>query len=293
MNRPRDRIAFGMRDVCLGLALLLVGAAPALSATITLTLPNLEGAAGKEVAVPISVTGAKGLSALYVRVTYDPAVLEVVKDASDPDKAITKGKILPENALFRIYTTSIPGYKGDGDKLVPGDPIPVKPGGLPLVFAGGTNKQKKEYYSVQEDGTLATIRFRVIGEPGKKSPLGFESAEAFQSDDMAMLVKTEPGELIVTRGIPSLWIAIAVGIVVLLFLMFLVLRRRTPQQSSSASAAMGGGAGHGGQIPVFQPESATFQYRCTKCGGTLTLPVIFAGKQIKCSACGTTQAAMP
>ncbi len=276
------RRAWPRGHACVALVLLLVGAAPARSATVTLSVPRLEAATGTEVEVPILVKGAKGMSALQARLTYDPAVLEVVKDAADPDKAVTKGKILPDNAIFKVYTTTIPVHNGDA--------VPVKPGGLPIVFVGGTNKEKKEYFAVQEDGTLATIRFRVIGQGGQTTPLALDRVQAFQSNDMDMIVKTEPGEVSVRAAIPWLWIAVGAGALLLLLLLLAVGRRK---QQPQAPLAYAGAAPQGAGVPVFQPEGATFQYQCTKCGGTLKLPVLLAGKQVQCSACGTTQVAVP
>ena len=209
-----------MTICCLAAMIVLLCTTGARAAAVTLSLPKLEVKAGQEVEVPITVKGAKGLSALQMRLTYDPAVLEVVRTDDDPDAGITMGKILPENASFKVYTSTIPAYGSEA--------VAVTPGRLPIVFAGGTNKQKKEYYAVEDDGTLLSIRFRVTGNAGQKTTLKLEEIKAFASNDMDMLVKTTPGEVTIT-GAPLPWLWIAVALVVgLLLLIVLLSRRRRP-----------------------------------------------------------------
>jgi hypothetical protein len=129
---------------CLALALALGGADGACAATVTLSIAKLDATAGHEVDVPITVKDAKGMGALQMLLTYDPAVLEVVRDAAAPDKTFAKGKILPDNALTKVFTDT--------------------PGRLPIVFVGGADpKKRNEYHAVEEDGTLLTIHFRVAG----------------------------------------------------------------------------------------------------------------------------------
>ncbi|MBI1372812.1 MAG: hypothetical protein GC159_08635 [Phycisphaera sp.] len=175
------------------------------SAAVTLSLPTLESNAGQSVDVPIAIKGAKGVSAMQALLTYDPAVLEVVTDAQDPDRTMTRGDVLPDNAILKLFTET--------------------PGRLPLLFLGGANANDKAIHAITGDGTLATVHFKVKGAGGQKTALALEKIEAFQVNDMDLLARAEPGALTVRIEIPWLWIGVAGG-VLLLLLLIMTLRRR-------------------------------------------------------------------
>jgi Ni,Fe-hydrogenase III small subunit len=198
---------------CLALTLVLASAATARPATVILSVPKLQAGSGQEVDVPITVKNARGMSALQMRLVYDPAVLEVVNDPDNPDRSIIKGTVVPDNAAatIRVYREV--------------------PGKMPILFLGGADPVQKKIFAIeQEDGTLVTIRFRVIGEAGTTTPLTLEKALAFQTSDVDMLVKTEAGELTVTTPIPWLWILIGAGVVFLLIVIILFAARRKKSQ---------------------------------------------------------------
>jgi len=63
---------------------------------------------------------------------------------------------------------------------------------------------------IQGDGTLAIVRFEVIGSSGQSSALNLEKAEAWEiTSYMPVLVTTEPGQVTVGGG-SSLWLLVAV-----------------------------------------------------------------------------------
>lgn len=195
--------------VGVALFVLAAGSGTADAAGVTFSLPTMEVKPGQEFDVPITVKGVKGMSALQLLLTYDPAVLEVVA-SDDPDKTFTRGKILPDRAIMTVYTEP--------------------PGRLPILYMGGADEVKKQMFAVEEDGVLVTVRFKAIGQPGQKTALAIEKAQAFQLSDMDMLVKTEAGEVTIAAApseLPWLWIAIGIG-VLLLLLMALMMRRKRP-----------------------------------------------------------------
>lgn len=198
------RRAKGPLPVVMALGLLCLCAGTA-GAAVTLSVPKLQAHHGQEIEVPITVKGGKGMSALQVRLTYDSAMLEVVQDSNDPDKAVARGKILPDKAIAKVYTET--------------------PGRLPILFLGGADPKAKTIFAVEEDGTLLTIRFRVIGPAGQKSALALEKAQAFAANDMDMIVMTEPGEIAIGSAVPWLWIAIGAGALVLLLVVIMAARR--------------------------------------------------------------------
>lgn len=198
----------------LSIALWFAGTSLASAAPVTLSLPTIEAKPGDVIELPISAKGAKGMSGLQMLLTFDPAVLEVVV-SDDAEKTFSKGKILPERAIARVATED------------------MTPGRLPIVFVGGVDEAKKQMFAVEEDGVLLTVRFRVIGQSGQKAALAIEKAEAFQLNDMDMLVKTEAGEvavIAVSNEFPWLWIAIGIGVLALLLLLVLMTRRKRPAQ---------------------------------------------------------------
>jgi hypothetical protein len=260
------------------LAAVLMSSTTALAGTVTLSVPNVEAQPGQEVEVAVAVKGAKGMRAFQLVLTYDPAVLEVVKDA-DASRAVTRGKILPENSLLNVYTTSIPPPVGSDGKSS-GEPTAVKPGRIPVLFLGAGDASKKTIQALEDDGTLLTIRFRVVGQPGVKSPLALERAEAFQGDGLSMLVKTEPGELTVVSGsaFQTWWLLLLIPVALLFLLLALMMRRkRSP--------------GRGEPELVALPLDSSARHTCVKCKRVITIPPSMAGQPFKCPACGTAQMA--
>lgn len=247
----------------LTLAALVAGVGIACAAPVTLSIPTLEAKPGQEIEVPITVKGAKGMSALQMLLTYDPAVIEVVKDGEDPDKAITKGKILPGNAITKVFTTT--------------------PGRLPILFLGGADPTKKAIYAVEEDGTLLTIRFRVVGQANQKTGLTIEKAEAFQSNDMDMAVKTEAGELTVRSEFPWWWLLL----IPVALLLLLIVRRVTRKQSPAVGVRRSDGEPDLVAVPLDEP----IRHACVNCGRMIQVPPSLVGKGFKCPGCGTPQPA--
>jgi hypothetical protein len=255
-----SQVALMANSIALVLMLGLGGASAARAATVTLNLPKVQGKSGETVEVPIGLKDAKGMSAFQAVMVYDPAVLELVSEGGNVEKAFSKGKALPENALTHVAAGSA--------------------GRLAIVFVGGADAAKKTMFSVQEDGTLGTLKFRVIGKSGQKSALSLEKAEAFGLNDMDMLVRSEAGEVGVVGGLPFEWWWIALGVGVLIVL-WLLMRRKEPARQTVAR----GGEPELVAVPLDEPMKHT----CVKCGRVIAVPAGLVGKGFRCPGCGTAQ----
>jgi hypothetical protein len=120
----------------------------------------------------------------------------------------------------------------------------ARPGrlGVALVDEGG----------IQGDGTLFTVQFQVIGQPGSKSSLQIDIARAWYlpnqqgvSPAMQQLVETKVnatgGELTVAAGWP-LWLiaAVAAAVIVLLLILLGATRRRSAAPAAGTASALTG-----------------------------------------------------
>lgn len=239
---------------------------------------KVEGAAGAEVRVKISVkgakdlTGVKRLSGLRMRLDYDSALLTLRK--KDP---VEKGKALPD--AFVIHSVD---EKAD-------------PGKLGIVVMCKFKTDSKELASVEQDGELLVVVFMVNdgAAVGKKSPLTLHNIRANDSDEPPYEIgaSAEDGEFTVTgpaAAFPWLWIAIGAGVVLLLILLVLLANRGGRKEQPVAVAAA-----QGNVPPRFHPQATTFTHTCVKCSGAIQLPTAMIGQSIQCGACGTTQIAGP
>ena len=170
---------------------------------LTVAVGNITAAAGKEIDVPITITGGKNLGALELVLTYDPAILEA--------KSAERGS-LTSNASMEYFVNP------------PDDKAGANPSGRMGVALASQD-------AVDGDGQAVVTHFVVKGQAGQKSALRLESVRAFDGNHLDFLVTTTAGEFTVGGGWPWWWIAVAVG-AVLLLLMLLKVSRRRPAQSS-------------------------------------------------------------
>jgi hypothetical protein len=275
------------RQAALGLLILTAAAFdPSIARGATLTISvdkNVEGAAGAEVKVTISVKGAKDLSDVKrlsgaeLRLNYDPALLTLRKK-----EPVEKGKVLPKAMVSHSVDE-----KAD-------------PGKLGIVFmCDRKSVDSKELASVEQDGELLVVTF-VVNDGvtvGKKGPLKLDQIRAVDSDEPPYDISVDPeeGQFTVTgpaAAFPWLWILIGAGVVLLLILL-VVLAKRGGQKDKPVAAVTAQGTVQGTVPPRFSPQATTFTHTCVKCGGAIQLPSAMIGQSFQCGACGTTQIAGP
>jgi Cohesin domain len=247
---------------CLALAVFALDAGRIRAARVVVAAGHVEGAPGKEVAVPITLKGvkeAKGVRGMSIRLNYDPAILTF--------KAVNEGPLLTR-AIVR---------KDIDEK--------ADPGKLAFGFLCDTKTPaSKEFTSVQEDGVVLTVSFLVNDKAtiGQKSALVLDNYRVIDTAEppFELPVSTEEGAFIVTGpAFPWIWILIGSGILVFVVLLIALLAGRKKQQPAAA-------------LPSFAPDpAATFAHTCIQCGGVIQLPRAMAGQAFQCSACGKTQTA--
>jgi hypothetical protein len=182
---------------------LVANAVPAAAATMTLQLGTIEARSGGTITVPVQGVEVPGIGALHVELLYDSTVLT-------PD-TVSRGTLAGSNVLVDSNLTT-------AGRVVIG-----------LVSLD----------SIQGDGPLATVKFKVIGAAGTSSPLTLENSKAWESTSHAeVLVKNEAGKVTIVGGSPGwlLWLIIAVALLGVLLVGFLVLsrqRRRSVQTETS------------------------------------------------------------
>jgi len=185
------------------LMLLWVIAGEALAATVTVSAPTVEAQPGNTVEVPIQLSGANGLGAVHLEMSYDPAVLTA--------EAVTKGALAGNNALIESNTK-------ESGRVVIG-----------LVSLDG----------IEGEGALATVRFKVVGDAGLTSELVWANNQAWERESHAeVLVNAESGKVTIAAGSPS-WLIpalIAAAIALLLLFVFFFARRRKQPQPAYAPA---------------------------------------------------------
>lgn len=226
--------------------------------TVTIRIADTSARTGDLVEIPVLVEGASGMSALQVLLTYDPQVLEFSSESSD----VIRGEIVPSNAILQAQTNV--------------------PGRLPIIFLGGADVANKQVFAVEKDGTLLTLRFKVIGSPGEKSPFGLERAEAFQINEMDLVVETKAGELSVQTEFAWWWAAVAGGVVLVALFVWRLTRgtlRRDPSRPTRNDEPE--------LMAVAEDES--IKHQCVGCGRRMTIPSSLIGKKFKCPKCGVSQ----
>ncbi len=171
-----------------------------LAQSVTVRVNDLQGAAGKEVKIPIELSGAANIGAMHLELVYDAAILAA--------KKVEKAQLLTGNTLLESNLDE-PG------RLVVG-----------LVTLDGVNG----------DGAALSAHFVVKGQAGQKSPLSLEKVRAWEGEKrLDVLVKAESGEFTVsTPGIPWL-MAAGAGLVVLLILILLMRRGKKKKAWGSES----------------------------------------------------------
>jgi len=133
---------FKLLFICIGLALLVAGAAAAI---MTVSVDSAAVSAGSDAVIPVKVSGASNLGAMDLVITYDPTVLKF--SSADLGELSTNGMI-------------------DSNGVTPGT---VKIG---IVDTKGVNG----------DGVLVKMTFNVIGQNGATSPVNVQVAGAWNLD---------------------------------------------------------------------------------------------------------------
>jgi hypothetical protein len=171
------------------------------SAAMTLRLPQMEGAAGSTVDVAINVEGAEKIGALQFDVNYDSTVLTA--ESASPGALAT-------GALIEVRTD--------------------KPGRLFIALV--TTE------SISGNGTVVTAKFKVIGAPGKVTPLEPARAQAWDGNTQReVLIAPAAGQLtVIEQGLPWLWILAGIAVLLILLVVFIVARRRSRARGLPARA---------------------------------------------------------
>jgi len=201
MKLPRLLLS---RRICLVFALL--GACTEVqSASLTVTLPNVKGAADTELKVPISVKAAQGLGPLQMDLLFDSRQLQFVKAA--PGAGFGVG----------LFDSNL-----------------LEPGRLRLVMTGDPNKP------IQGDGELFAVVFKATGAAGAEGALNADKVRAWEQtpEALEMRVTTEAGSVTITSHAMPLWLITAggAGLVLLLFALTRMHHTRRGPQSAPAGA---------------------------------------------------------
>jgi hypothetical protein len=110
--------------------------------SVSVSLPNFETSAGKEIVVPVNVQDVanKDIISYEFDLRYDPAVIQPVENPVDLAGTVSRGLSVVTNA--------------------------IDPGLLRVVVYGAM--------PIDENGVLLNFRFTAVGAAGSISPLTFE-----------------------------------------------------------------------------------------------------------------------
>lgn len=232
--------------ILLVLLLLTVGAAAA--ATVTVSAGTVQAQPADTVEIPIQLSGATGLGALHLELTYDATVLT----AQD----VSRGDLAGSNALLDSNAKQ-------AGRLIIG-----------IVSLDG----------IKGDGTVAKARFKVIGDAGKSTDLKFQNNQAWDRQTHAeVLVNSQPGKVTIAAWLPS-WLipALLVLLVVILLLIILLIfaRRRRPAPQPAY-----GQSGNSAPAPSVPPVASPIMgSRPATIPGIQTPPPSLGMPEIKTSA---------
>lgn len=227
--------------LCVGLGLALF-AGGVWASSVTLRVGSVQAVPGGAADVPIQVQGASNIGAIQMVLVYDAAVLT--------PETVTRGPLAGSNALLDSNTQT-PGRLALG-----------------LVTLDG----------LQGDGTLATVRFKVLGSAGQSSQLTLEKVEAWEKTSYApVLVTTEPGQVTVGGG-PSLGLLALLAVcgcgvllLVLALVAGLVMLRARRQPAAAPYAAPPTPPAYG------YPPSQPYGYPPAPPARSRTIPILLIG----------------
>ncbi len=188
------------------------------SGAMNLKVVSIDGSAGAQVEIALEADDSDGLGPIQMLLLFDSNVLEIVE--------VESGDVYEGSVEFRTD----------------------KAGELAILMLSDADK------GVEQDGVIAVVKAKVIGEPGQQSALGLRHVRAWKRDTSSpteLDVVTTDGQLIVvSASLPWLMIAVIAGGVVIVLLLGTVVMRR-PGNVQKA-------------LPLSETGPATVA--CSKCG---------------------------
>lgn len=190
---------------------------------VNVQVDDVELEAGAIDTVPVVITGADGIVAMHVEITYDPAVLQW--------NSLENGDLLSSNSL-----------------------VEVNPDTAGTVIVGIATLEP-----VSGTGPLLLPRFSVLGAEGATATVGLQNVAAWDENGFDVLIQTQDQNLAIAGGSgpPILLIALIVGAVVIIGIAARLMKgRRTPPAvaPTSTPATVGPAPGAAGsQVFVNQP----------------------------------------
>jgi hypothetical protein len=183
------------------LAAVMLVAASAHAASVTVALGKAQAGNGDDVTIPVSVKGASKLASMQMDLVYDPAMLQAGK--------IDNGALLAENCLVESNTA------------------PSGRARFALVSKDG----------ISGDGVLLNVHFTVRPQASGTSALKLENVRVWALSKgqentqgvnrlVDVMANIEPGEVAISTGLPRWIIGAAVAAVLLLIIVVFVVRRR-------------------------------------------------------------------
>lgn len=208
----------------------LLVATVAAQGPVTVQVGDIQAPHGEDVEIPIEVTGASGVGAMHIEMTYDPAVL-TVKEVQSGD-LLGGGQVAGNTATAGRVTISA-----------------IHPGG----FSG--------------DGIVAKVVARVGGKDGATCPLSLQNVTANHFQTKAAIPTTvldgsftEGGSMVGSAGVWVLGGLIALllgGAALYAFTRRTAARAKPVQPAAGRSGAVGlfvtGGAASQSFLPLDQP----------------------------------------
>ncbi len=130
----------------------------------TLLAPKRTVREGQRVLVPVWLLKPDGVANIDFQVTYNPAIVE-------PDGSILKGSLLG-------------GARLEGNNR--------NPGKIKIAFAQAT--------SLNSDGIVANLPFRVVGSAGQKTPLTLSVSDIDDLNGNVLPIRLVHGEIVIQRS---------------------------------------------------------------------------------------------
>jgi rRNA maturation endonuclease Nob1 len=228
------------------------------AASVTLSMPTIEGATGAQVKCPVLVKEAQGVGALEMEITYDPSIIE--------PQEVEPGPILSGLVEFNV----------------------IQRGRLKVAMATSQ--------AVNGSGKIFIVTLKVLS-PGQ-SRLGLENVLVWErASSKEMAVTLEPGVFKTSSGasFPSAGLIASGVILVLLFaaLAWFIIRKKSVAESVDARTQVPApvtptkAARQQGSEPSSLAADGTGSRQCSRCGKPLSHDSKF------CSQCGAQVSLLP
>lgn len=165
-----------MKNTIIYIAVLLLLASPALAVNAELKIGDVSGGVGKSVEIPVNMKTSVAIGSVDLAISYDTSALQL--------ESVAKGS-LTGNGMFD-YSSKTPGK-------------------VTIAMANPDG--------MKGDGSIALLKFKILGKEGDKSTVKIDSASANEAATFIdVRLDNKAGDISVVKSTPAIGAVYALAI---------------------------------------------------------------------------------